>query len=414
MGMPGMGGPGGGGAGGAGTFEWKTYPAPDELTMTYADFLAQAKLPRADLPQPFLVKQDGKPEKLTKNEWYQLHRLYSKSAEAGPEQLGPGRIGKGFDARLSRMEAYFWHAMMSVVEAYADGINSFRFEIGYPQMVMPAATNSVANATVNVPVVMRVKPSAQAYYGEKVWKRLRKFDCLGEARAQGGSISNSSTPFRVTTRKGGFYHPRVVNLPNEAGPVWTTLWSSTVIAVALKDKAGKIIDVGVQPARLGDDVLAKMVYPDTIFFNPRYKLLIWPEGVKLNGRPWGVSGSKGWVYEFSFNLDRGKLRRVETAEAKLIPVPMLVGTIDPSRLADQWGDVDKAIANIKVLDAVKRIISHGGAAAAPAGGGGAPGGPGGPGAMPGGPGGPGAPGGPPGGAPGMPPGGGPGMPPPAM
>ena len=121
-----------------------------------------------------------------------------------------------------------------------------------------------------------------------------------------------------------------------------------------------------------------MVYPDTIFFNPRYKLLLWPEGVKLNGRPWKVAGTKGWAFEFSFNLDRGKVRRLHGAQAALVPV----------RNAPQVG-----------------------------GGGGAPGGaPGGPGAMPGGPGMPGGepgmPGGPPGGGPPGAPPGGPGMPPP--
>ena len=64
--------PGGGGAAAGGTFEWKTYPAPEELTMDYASFLAQTGQPRVDIPQAFLVSEDGKPAKHTKNEWHQL------------------------------------------------------------------------------------------------------------------------------------------------------------------------------------------------------------------------------------------------------------------------------------------------------------------------------------------------------
>jgi hypothetical protein len=382
--------------------------------MTYADFLAQTGQARADLPSPFVVDPKGAPTKYTKNEWYQLHRLYSQKAEAGAEQLGPGRIGKGMDARLSRMEAYYWHSLMTLVEAYAAGQNSFTFEIGYPQLVMPTASDTVPGATVNVPLVMRVKSSAQANYPERVWKMLKPFDCLGEARAQGGSISNSSQPFRITTRKGGFYHPRIVNLPAEAAPLWGLMWNTSVVAVVLKDRAGKIIAADVQPARLGNDVLAKMVYPDTIFFNPRYKLRIWPEGVKLNGRPWNISGTKGWVYEFPFNLDRGELKRLHSAEAKMIPLILLGAAVETGRLMEQWEDIDKALAGVNIREAIKRIIAREGssmsagaqtAGAGPGGPGGGPGGPGGPGAMPGGPPG-GMPGGP--GAPGMP---GPGGPP---
>jgi len=137
-----------------------------------------------------------------------------------------------------------------------------------------------------------------------------------------------------------------------------------------------------------------------------------------------VSGTKGWVYEFSFSLDRGRLRRVETAEAKFIPLILLGAAIETGRLVEQWGDIDKAMANVNIREAIKRIIAREGSsmsagaqtAGAGPGGPGAPGAPGGPGAMPGGPGGPGAPGGPgmPGGGPGMPPPGGapgPGMPP---
>jgi len=379
--------------------------------MTYGDFLAQSGQPRAGIPQPFLADKDGKPAKLTKNEWHQLQRLYAAAGagEATAEQLGPGRIGGGMDRYISKVDAYMYHAQMAVLRAHLDGLHSFRFELGYPKLNLSLSpTASRASSPVTIPVVMRVKPSAQAHYGEKVWGRLKQFDCLGEARAQGGSISNSSEAFRIVTRKGGFYHPRVVNLPQGSGLMWTTAWSMTSVACVLKDKAGKVIAGSTQSAGLSGDILAKMIYPDTIFFNPRYKLLIWPEGVGLNGRPWKVSGTKGWVYEFSFSLDRGEMRRVHSAEARLISIPLLARAgIPEGQITARWADLDQELAKLDIQAVLRQFLASGGMSLVPgaAAGGGAPGGPGampgGPGEMPGGPGMP--PGGPPGGGPGMPP-----------
>jgi hypothetical protein len=395
--------PGGGGAPAGGTFEWKTYPAPEELTMDYASFLAQTGQPRAEIPQAFLVSEDGTPAKHTKNEWHQLYRLYSGAAEVSAEELGPGRIGAGMDRYMTRIEGYMYHSGIAFVQAYLDGQNSFTFEIGYPNL-RPDVHSDLVNAPVTVPVVMRVKPSASANYGERVWRRLKKFDSLGEARATGNAVTNTSAPFQIVTRKGGFYHPHVVNLPPDAAAIWTMLWSTSMVGCVLKDKAGKIITGDLQPAGLGGDILAKMIYPDTIFFNPRYKLLVWPEGVKLNGRPWKVDGTKGWAYEFSFTLNRGEIRRLHSAEAKFIS-PLYLGiAIAQGQIVERWDDLDKIKAEIDLKKAIRDLAARGasGAPAAPAGGAGAP--PGGPGAMPGPPG---APGGPP-------PPGGPGMPPPPM
>lgn len=411
-GMPGM--PGGGGAAAGGTFEWKTYPPPPELSMDYASFLAQTGQPRAEIPQPFLVNEDGTAAKHTKNEWHQLYRLYSKETVSSAE-LGSGRIGAGMDRYMTRAEGYMFHAGVALAQAYVDGQNSFSFEIGYPNLHMNySLPGGATSGPVTVPVVMRVKPSAAAKYGEQVWRRLKRFDCLGEARATGDAVTDSSEAFSIVTRKGGFYHPRVVNLPPGAGGIWAGLWSSSVVACVLRDKAGKIIASAQQPAGLGSDVLAKLIYPDSIFFNPRYKLLVWPEGVGLSGRPWRVDGTKGWAYEFSFTLDRGQIQRLHSAQAKFISPPLLARAgVDMARLGDSWDDLAKLQAGVDVRKAVRELAAHGPtAAAAPAGGGG-------PGMPPGGPGMPmGGPGMPPGG-PGMPPGampgpGGPGMPPPPM
>lgn len=421
-GMPG--GPGGmpgapGGAGGAagGGFEWKTYPPPAELTMTYDEYLARTREPRADMPQAFVVEA-GKPAKHTKNEWHQLQRLYSKAAEAGPEEVAPGRIGRGMDKYITQVEGYQWHSAVALLQAYMDGMKSFKFEIGYPNMHLDVDADFGAGTLmvpVTLPVIMRVKPGVAAAYPEKVYRRLKKFDCLGEAREEGNIITNSTETFRIITQKGGYYHPRVINLPRETGGLWTMFWNMTAVVVALKDRAGKILSLDIQPSGLSGDVLAKIVYPDLVYFNPRYELLIWPEGVGLNGRPWHIAGTRGWVYEFGFSLPRSDIKRIHSAEAKFISLPLLGLGLTPSDrdVIQDWAKIEQiqsrkdARTALREFLAMGRKVTGGGA-----GGAGAPGG-GGPGAMPGGPGGPGGPGmpgapgaaGPPPGMPGAPPGG---------
>lgn len=387
-GGPGMGGPGMGmpGAAGGGTFEWKTYEPPAELTMTYAEFLAQTGLPRADIPQPLLVKEDGTPAKYTKNAWHQLQRLYQTTGVAvREEEMKPGRFGKGMDAKLSRMEAYYWHVMKAIIESYIDALReAFYFEVGYPQMKPPPLfsqrTQSSAPqktlfpmSTVIVPVVMRVKPNAQAKYPELVYRRLKKFDCLGQAHINNDVVQNTSAPFYIVTQQGGYYHPRIVHLPNEANHLWNVLWKNTVIGLGLTDPDGKFLryntadtnlyienistDVipekklvpGIMtydtpgggklmipaqvpqivgyhiitnitaPEKLRDNIFAAMVYPNIIYYRPRYRLVLWEEGRNLHGKTWKVSGTKGWIYEFEFNLERSELKRLHGVKVHLIP-----------------------------------------------------------------------------------------------
>lgn len=409
-GPPGMGGmpgaPGGGGAAAGGGLAWSETKPPDELARTYQEHIARAGPYAADIPPQYIYNQDGTPKRNTPNEWFQLQRVYRRTAaDTGKgKSLEPGRIGGGILKSLSREDAYLYHFREALANAFIDGLNSFTFEIGYPQFErsIDILTSTDSSGTVRLPVVMRVRPSASAHYPVNVYNRLKKFDSLGYARANGGSISNTSEPFRIITRKGGYWHPNIANVPPGTGIAWTGLWLDMQVAVALLDRNGNVIDASTQPARLGGDVLAKMVNPDKIYFNPRYKLVLWPEGRRLDGRCWNVAGTKGWAYEFTFSgLSRDQISRIHSAEAILISPILLDTAFDAMARANEWDEVESELQN---LDRT-RVMQSGpmGGIRAPA-----AAGPGAPGAAEGAPIGPGMP---PGGGPGMPPGG-PGMPPP--
>ncbi len=357
---------------------WVVHPAPEELTMTYSEFLSKTGQARADIPAPFLTKPDGTPEKYTKNEWMQFQRLYGGAGRVVDEAI-PGRIGKVLVKGAEDADAYHYHALKAMAKAYLNGLNKFTFEIGYPQVdygTFGIIGGSGGNVTVRVPVVMRVKSGAAASYADYVYNTLRKFDCLGMAIPQGNGVRNTSEPFHVHTRKGGIWHPQVINLPAQSGALWNLAWSSHAVGLALFDPNGQIIDLGLQPAGQTGGILAKMLNPDVIYFNPRYKLLIWPEGRTQSGARWNVSGTRGWAYEFTFTMPRDQARRIHRAQAKLVPTLALGLSMDPGALRDRWNKLADELAKINIDELMQR--GSGGGAAGPGGpGGGGPGMPGG-------------------------------------
>lgn len=399
---PGMGGPGGpggmpggmpgapGGAPAGGTFQWKTYPAPPELSVTYDQWLAQTGTKRAALPQAFLIDDTTKlPAKHTPNEWFQLQRIYGAR---GTEAKGPveGRVGKRLMAMLEPWPAAAVCQAKALIEAYKAGLHSFTFEIGAPtggKIDWELTTAAVTKVNqIQIPVVMHVRPSAQKSYGELVYRKLKAFDCWGLGEQHGNEIVNTSAPFSIITYKGGFWQPRVLRLEPEMGAIWGALWSANQVKLTLYDRQHKEIISATQSAGHSGGILGDMLYPNKIYYSPRYKLLLPPEGYKFGGGKWHVDGTKGWLYVFSFDLPAADAKRIDSAKAEYI------GVKDPMSLAQG------------PLGAARSAGATAGATA--------PGGAGGPGmpGMPGGPGAPGAPPGGPGGMPGPPPGGMPGPP----
>lgn len=389
-GMPG--GPGGAPAGGGGGMVWKVHEAPPELTMTYDEFLAKTGLPRANIPGPFLRKSDGTPEKFTKNEWYQFQRLYATAGGAAEEGPVEGRVGKGLIKHYEPWAAATHHQLKRIAEAYVKGLDLWTFEVGAPTFGsgdMDFITGVVRRITgVTIPVVMRVKASAQRSYPETVYRMMKPFDCYGADRSNGGDRPQYSTvPFQIITQKGGVYHPRVVRLEPVTLAAWEALWSQNQIKLTLLDPKGHEIISAQQSARQHGGVLAQIVNPDVIYRSPRYGLRAPNIKRQFNGRPWNVEGTRGWLYGFSFDLTAEQARALHSAKVEFLGMKEAV---------------ERALAG-------NLAAAAGAAQAGPSAGG--PGEPGMPGGMPpGGPGGPG-PGMPPGAPAGGPPGGPPGMPP---
>lgn len=387
-GMPGMpGAPGGAPAGGG--FEWKTYTPPPELTVTYDQWLAQTGTARAALPQPFLVDPATKlPAKHTPNEWFQLQRIY---AERGAQAEGPveGRVGTAMMKWFDPWSATKVTEAKALVEAYKAGLKSFSFEVGFPVsagMTFDASTAAVTQVNnIIIPVIMRVRPSMQKSYGELVYQKLKRFNCYGHGRDTGSSVVNTTAPFSIITAKGGMWQPRVVRLEPEMSAIWSALWGANQIKLTLYDRQNKEIASAEQSAGHGAGILGNILYPNKIYYSPRYRLVIPPEGRKFGGGKWHIDGTKGWVYAFSFNMPAADARRIHTAKVEY------VGVKDPLEMAR--GQLSTA-----TMPAPPAAGASAGAGAAGA--------PGGPGAMPGAP-----PGGMPGGMPGGPP---PGMAPPGM
>jgi hypothetical protein len=387
-GEPGMPGAPGGGAPAGGTFEWKTYPPPPELTITYDQWLMQTGNKRAAIPQAFLIDETATPPvtaKHTPNEWFQLQRVYAaRGAEEGPVE---GRVGKAVMRWFEPWAAVKVTQATALVSAYEAGLRSFSFEVGFPVsagMTFDPSTASVTQVNnIIIPVIMRVRPSAQKSYGELVYRKLKKFDCYGHGRDTGSDVVNTSAPFSIVTYKGGYWQPRVLNLEPEMGPIWDNLWSGNQVRLTLLDRQNKTIATAQQPAGHNGSILGKMLYPDKIYYSPRYKLVLPPEGRKFGGGKWHIAGTKGQVYAFSFSMPVADARRINSAKVEYVGTPNAL-------------DLARGRLSTATMPAPP-------SAGASAGGGGAAGG------APGGPEGPGGPGGP--GPGGMPPGG-PGGPPP--
>lgn len=379
-GMPGdpmMGGPPGGGAAGGG-MEWKTYDPPEELTITYQEFLSLTGESRADIPNPFITKDDGTPAKHTKNEWHQLQRLYASQGDAlaGPVE---GRVGKSLLGWFEPWAATKISQGKALLDCYQAGQNIWTFEVGAPVsagMTFDVTTGSVTDVNnIIIPVVMRVKPSASKNYPALVYRKLKKFDSIGHGRDTGSAIVTSSAPFRIFTQQGGMWRPNILNLEPEMGPLWMALWSAGQIRLTLFDPTGKEIATAMQTAGHDGSILQKVVYPDIIYHQPRHKLLIPPEGLKFGGGKWHVAGTRGWVFAFSFNMTAAQARSIHRAKAEYVGVE----------------NVDEMLRG-RMSSATMPAPPTSGAASPTAGGAGEPGMPGGE-AMPGAP--PGAPGMPP-------------------
>jgi hypothetical protein len=359
-GMPGMmGGAGGGGAAGGG-LTWSSADMPKELVMSYDEFIVKTAMPRAALPDVYMKDDKGQPTQRTLNEWVQLQRVYELRGNEGEAKLRLGNPGNALATAATREIGVKLKEMDAMSELTKGIEKNFYFEVGYPQLehVNVAATPTLDTpVSMNIDVVMRVRPGFQKSFGDRVYNALKKFDNPGEGRQK----------FEIITYGGGFYHPLDLTLSAEAIGVWNAFWASNQVKFTLLGTDKRPLADATTAAGLSAGILAKLVHLDELMYQPKYDLLIPPKDFKFHGGRLNLNYSKGWHYLFHVTVPLGRLATVDSAQVQLILGPAAAG--------------------------------GGGTAAGPGGAGGGPGGPGGMGGM--GPGKAGAPGGP-GGMPGMP------------
>ncbi len=334
-GMPGPMGPGGmaaPAAAGAGGLEWTTEEAPEEMTMSYDDFIAATGQP-ATIPDAFTL-DEGEPVMWTFNSWMQLQRVYVTGVGVAViEEIEAGRVGSRLVREAEKMAAYTLGVDKELTSLYIEGLNGFSFKVSHPVMAgmttNPAGNQVTDIGPINVLVVMQVRSRFQRSYGQKVYDRLKQYDCLGRGTMSGDSLQVSSAPFTVHTFKGGFFRPHKLNLSPEAVGKWTADWSLNSVMLMIRDRGGNVIywppvlPAGASAGQ-GSDILGAILTPPEFYYSPKWKLLIPPEDLKWAGGRLNLNGTKGWTYSFSFSLPAHVARQMHLASAMLVPSPAIL------------------------------------------------------------------------------------------
>lgn len=317
----GMGGPpaGGGGAG----LEWSTTPSPEDKSMTYQDYCNRTGA-SPTVPKQFTADENGEDILATKNSWSQLQRVYAGGpVGVATAEVEPGRVGKRLADSAVRHSAYDFQVGMALGKLYAEASNGFTFKVGYPTTngnyrADGFSTSQIGPSAMSILVIMQVRPGFQKSYGQKVYDRLKKFDCLGYGRSEGGGITTTSSPFVVHTYKKGYYQPHRISLPTLAAPVWSLLWATNEVELNIKNRAGDVIYTARQPAGQGPSILVDILNPPQLYHNPKWKLLIPPEDLRFDGGRLNLNGTRGWSYTFTVDLPPNTAMQMHSASARLV------------------------------------------------------------------------------------------------
>lgn len=351
MGGPGM-------AAAAGGLEWTEAPMPEELLITYDEFLAQTGHARAEIPDFFLFTEDDQPKENTEDQWMQLQRIYAAREIAVADVAVAGKPGFGLAARITREIAVKESEVSDVRYLYEKGLDNFSFRIGYPQVEHADIRPGITSVPLRVGVIMQVKSGVAQRYPTLVYRKLKKYDNYGTDREQ----------FHIVDYEGGMWNPKKVWLYRGAASEWNGLWSQNMIQLTLYDVAGNTIISGVQPAGHDGGILAKLVHPDTLNYAPMYETIIPPQDHAFRGGNLNLDYTKGWFYSFSFNIPLATLASLDRAEAVLIGAGGVQGarsqtSAPPPTAATFDGDASRAAVTAgadRATDAARRGVGMSG------------------------------------------------------
>ncbi len=307
MGM-GMGMPGGGGGGGAEGIAWTEEDMDEDLEMTYDEFLDRTGRQPAMIPDNFLYTEEDEAKENTENQWMQLQRVYSRREGPAAEAGVAGKPGYGLTTRIQREIAVKEAEIADVRYLYEKGLNNFSFEIGYPQVEHSAIRPGTTSVPIQVGVIMKVKPGVAQRYPSLVYRKLKKYDFYGEDRQI----------FRIHDYEGGIWNPKEIYLYNQAASEWSSLWGQNSVQLTLYDAAGDQVVSGTQSAGHGAGILADLLHPDELDYQPRHETRIPPRDKSFEGGNLNLTGKKGWYFSFSFTVPLSDLSGLDRAEAVLI------------------------------------------------------------------------------------------------
>ncbi len=310
MGEPGMmGGMGMGGASAGTTLTWtNSNPVDEDLQMSYDTFLGKSGLSRAMIPDVYMHDADGVEEKYSYNQWAQLHRIYSGRVVAGGGGADEGRPGNALAARVNNEVAVKTNELETVQRVYGQGLDNFAFKVGFPQMESGQITPNSNSVSIDVGVIMSVRPNVAKRYPSLVYRALKKFDNYGVDRQI----------FRIVDYEGGVWNPKKVWLWNGAVTEWNRLWSANEIVLTLFDVDGDRIVSGRQSAQQDGGICAKLVHPDELNYAPMFETLMPAKDYTFEGGHLNLDYSRGWYYNFSFSVPLSQLAGLDRAEVQLI------------------------------------------------------------------------------------------------
>ncbi|MGI5816655.1 MAG: hypothetical protein ACOX9R_01015 [Armatimonadota bacterium] len=306
--MMGMDGFGMGPAAAAGGLAWTEQEMPEELTMTYEEFLAETGQPRALIPDNFLFDEDDQPKKNTENQWMQLQRIYAGREIVGVEVAAAGKPGYGLATSIQREIAVKEAEIADVNYLYEKGLDNFSFEVRYPQVNRSAIGPGTTSVPIEVGVIMKVKSGVDQRYGSLVYRKLKKYDFYGTDRQI----------FRIHDYEGGIWNPKQIYLYNGSVSAWNSLWQQNSIRLTLYDVSGRQIVSSTQSAGHTGGILAKLLYPDDLNYAPANETIVGAQDKNFQGGNLNLPGKKGWYYSFSFNIALAELAGLHRAEAVLV------------------------------------------------------------------------------------------------
>ncbi len=320
MGMPGM-----GMGAAAASLVWTEEAMPEELVKTYSEYCAETGQGRVLIPDVYLFDADDETKKYTDNQWAQLQRIYA-GKKAGPEAV-VGRPGNALSDRVTRVLTVKENELATVRRVYEQGLDNFSFRVGFPQMELDQINPGTSSVTIEVGVIMSVKPNVAKRYPTLVYRALKKFDNYGTDR----------DIFRIVDYEGGMWNPKQIRLWSGAISEWERLWGANEIVLNLYDVDGDRVVTGRQSAQHTGGICAKLVHPDELNYAPMFETLMPAKDYTFEGGKLNLDYSKGWYYSFSFSIPVAQLAGLDRAEVQLLGADGLEGSSGRTQAAPSNG-----------------------------------------------------------------------------